>query len=937
MPAQSPSPCAPAARPPGQCWRPWLGWLRWLGWAGLWLCALLWLASASQATPMRPPAAALASAPDAHTPAISPGALPDPAAPSPWDAALAESGIGLGVLESVTLTPERTLVLKGWAVSAQPNAFITLAHVWLGEQPLYTGRLGLLYPRPDVARATGHPEWLHVGFELPIALPALWPERLPSGPATLRVHIQRGDGAQFALRGDPGVFQLDLPPANAPAPAARWLLALALLAPLLALALPSGIRSARLLPPARQRALFGGSLLLSLALLVAGGWTGSSLALLLQHAPVTHDMRPYLGVAQTARTDEWLVVTPLAISQTTQPEPMAAINPLHGLHGQNMNVVGMTGAPVANLAALAKPATWGFFFLDLRRALAWDWWLPYFLCLGALWLLLQRWLGTPWRWAAVLAATYTFSPYSVSFSGWPAYLTGFAVVGLLAADRLWLRRSHAAHAPHAASSATPLWAAAGWGLLLGWAAAGFVLVLYPGWQIALAYLLAPLALAWFWHSRQRRGWGSAQWLGLLCAALVAQALLGAWWLDGQAAIEAMRTSVYPGQRSTEVGGYADPWALAKGMGNFITMFQSSLWAIPSDSGSFLYVLLPLLAATLAMCLPAGQRVLHAHMHRPALLAALWAYVGFALLFMFVGLPAWLSEASLWARVPVIRLDAALGLAQTLLLAWWVGAQHRPDHLPSAALSNATLSGTASAAPWPLGLRALALASGLGLAAWLWWLHTRMLAPLQAWQTAGATALMVALAGLLGALLIGPRWRIAIALYALWTLAAALPFNPIGQAPTYVRVADALAPWLAPADASGPPARVAVVRENRWANALSAAGVAVLNTTFYEPPLRFWQQLDPGGAAARQYHRYQHLRILLAEPQELAAGAAFSIFAPTLDHVDLRIHAQRMDFSLLGVSHVLSNAADAAHLRQNPSLQLLTQEGDWHLFAVQPGG
>ena len=37
----------------------------------------------------------------------------------------------------------------------------------------------------------------------------------------------------------------------------------------------------------------------------------------------------------------------------------------------------LTGVPVAHASALAKPATWGFFAFDLRRALAWAW------CLGA--------------------------------------------------------------------------------------------------------------------------------------------------------------------------------------------------------------------------------------------------------------------------------------------------------------------------------------------------------------------------------------------------------------------------------------------------------------------------------------------------------------------------------------------------------------------------
>lgn len=75
-----------------------------------------------------------------------------------------------------------------------------------------------------------------------------------------------------------------------------------------------------------------------------------------------------------------------------------------------MLVVGMTGVPVAHISAVAKPATWGFFLFDLRQALAWYWWFPFF------WLPDRSVVGffalfdLNWKISAGLATSFAFAP-----------------------------------------------------------------------------------------------------------------------------------------------------------------------------------------------------------------------------------------------------------------------------------------------------------------------------------------------------------------------------------------------------------------------------------------------------------------------------------------------------------------------------------------------
>lgn len=825
---------------------------------------------------------------------------------------------GQGVLESATVNPDRSISLLGWAVSNRPDVFVTYARVWLGDVLIYEGRLGYATYRTDVAQSLGNPLWEISGFNLPINVP----DSVPAGEHRVHMEVMLGDQSRFVVQPLPGKDVVELPAAAAsPSMRAKALFWLAVALPLLAWLISpwrnsvSHANQAYLSHNAQQErrsspslVIFALACLASFMLLVTGGWTGSSLPRLLNHTPLLeHNASVWLGQAQDVRSDEWQVVTPLAISQSYSPSPFSNINPLHGQPGQNMNVVGMTGTPIANAAAIAKPATWGFFFFDLRRALAWDWWLPFFACFGALLALLQRWFSPAWKLNAVLAASVAFSGYSVSWSGWPAYATFFPLLAVLAGDSLLRARG---------------WLAAiAASVLLGWATAGFVFVLYPGWQIPLGYLMGFLALAAAWQFRHAYRYRTPQIVGIVLACAMAALLLAAWWLNASEAIRAVSNTIYPGQRSLDLGGYADPWHLSKGLTNAITLYSASQWSIASDSGNFIYVLAPLLCATVIVW--GIQRRID------AISLVLWAFIAFVCCYLFWGLPAWLARPSLWSMVPAFRLDVALGLAQTFLLAWlllqWQSIK---------AHAHSAFSSTNSSALRPAVLL-LNAAGALGAMYFVYSTATQfssMLAPLQAWLSPGLIGMIYAACAALAYLLITGRMQAAILLYGGWTLATALPFNPLGQAPSSIRTIEAVAQAMQ----EQPHGQVAVVGQKEWTNALTSAGVSVLNSTFYEPPLAFWAQLDPERAYVDQYNRYQHLDINLSEDTAALNPRHFSVGAPRMDRVELRLHPTQFDFNDLHVEFVVTNAAHTNALAANPSLQRIAgQPQSWSLFQVVP--
>ena len=809
--------------------------------------------------------------------------------------ALRAAEAGRGYVEQATLlSGQRQLLLAGWAAPERPNVFVTNLIVRIGGKTVYRGRMQR-YDRPDVADHTGRADWLWSGWRAQIALPA----GTPAGAQPLEVRMRLGDGAEFTLALPPALATVDVPAAPIPPARALALALLALGAPLAVLLAGGPIGRCALSRgrPWLAPGMFGGMTLLSFALLVAAGLTGSSIELALGQSAVTQsNARHWAGSLRPIRSDEWEVITPLAIAQLHHDPSLPKVNHNLGSDGANMMVIGMTGVPVADVSSLAKPATWGFFALDLKRALAWYWWFPFFGCFAALWVLLGRLFALDWRIAAALAATLAAAPYSVVFSGWPAYVAFFPVLALVLAD-VALRTRRVAVGLIC-------------GATLGVALAGYALVLYPAWQISLAWLLAPLGLAWFWRDRRSLHFGAAQWIALALALAVGALLLGSWWAGAHDAVRAIRGTVYPGQRSAEVGGDIDPWFLVKGLLSPVTMYSESGAMDPSDAGSFVFVLLPVAAAVLLAWLR-RRRI-------DGVAAALVGFVLLALAFMFIGFDARWARLTLWGSTTSYRMDLALGLAQVLLLGWLL----------------APARGLAPASRWNFCLAgAIALVAALH-AAWL----LRLVPPQIAASATPAFLLMscVALA-VCGWLLMAQRRAAFALLFCAWMLATALPFNPIGQAPSSV----ALAPELAGAglDVPGPDGRrgVAVIDERIWSMTLPAAGLPVINSVFYHPQQSLWRALDPGGQQRVLYNRYQRLLFTL---RSLAGEAAYRIESPRLDEVRVTFDPARFDFRLLGARFVLAPPRDRAALAANATLSRVdlpeSKAGEFVLFRVVGG-
>ena len=132
---------------------------------------------------------------------------------------------------------------------------------------------------------------------------------------------------------------------------------------------------------------------------------------------------------QAIRSDEWMVFTPMAIGQYNHNPQFPVINKNLGVAGQNMLVV-MGLIPINHITSIAKPITWGFYFFDLKRALAWQWWFPLFGALISLWWLLSILIPGRIFLAFTLSLLYCISPFSIAWSGWSQYIVFLPTIAL---------------------------------------------------------------------------------------------------------------------------------------------------------------------------------------------------------------------------------------------------------------------------------------------------------------------------------------------------------------------------------------------------------------------------------------------------------------------------------------------------------------------------
>lgn len=557
---------------------------------------------------------------------------------------------------------------------------------------------------------------------------------------------------------------------------------------------------------------------------------------------------------------------------------MPVLNRNLGLDGHNMLIIGMGGVPVKHISTLAKPATWGYFLLNFRQAQAWQWWLPVFGCLlalsGTLCIVLRC------HWATALTATGVFlaSAYTVAWSNWPAYTVMFP------AAAFWLL-----HAMLTTSNRVQRLACIP---ALGLSMAGFVLVLYPPWQVSVGYLFIAVTTGVFIRDDLWRRLDMSRSCALLAALAITTGVCFLWWQDARPAIAAIQASVYPGQR-VSVGGDTALWQFFKAfLGPHTLYYSQSELSNQSELSSYVY-LFPVALAILLRQWCKGTRP-------DAVGIVLAAFCLWVSVFQLSGIPAWLSQTTLWSRVPDYRSDLALGLSGIMLCTW---VALRTARSPEGGKWAFSVSAAFTFAVALIVMKSPAEAVG----------HPPL------WLMAGILAVTATLSVFMA------RGRVH-AFLGLWLAALTahtIFFNPWAMAPSRLNAVASFLPeqrWPEP---------VLSVATQVEAMNLAAAGVSVVNGVFYYAPKQLWERLDPQQQHLSITQRYQHLVFQAGEPPP---GTSYEISAPIEDMVRVSFDPSRFDFRLTGAKSII--APIGLDLSKNHSLRPLAARQSYAVYTVE---
>lgn len=314
------------------------------------------------------------------------------------------------------------------------------------------------------------------------------------------------------------------------------------------------------------------------SLLITLGISGSSISNIRSHVPgvLSMDERILIGRPQGARSDEWAVNTLLSIGQYKNKNPR--INPNLGPTPKDMSIVHDTGVPTNELSTFSKVNLWGFFVFDLRRALAWDWWIPVIVGLNGIWLLLNLLFPGQSIFNFSLALLLTLAPESVVWSNWPILHVGTASLAV----------SLAIIALKSRSILKSLTLAFLTGLLTAW----FVLQLYLPRLIPVA-LISVAAYAGYCISNHVKFFTKNNCVFIIYALLIASCLILDWYSRNYDGIAGMLNSSYPGHRRIYGGTELTDWPYNYARGwLFPITINKRIYANSCEAQSYIGLFIP---------------------------------------------------------------------------------------------------------------------------------------------------------------------------------------------------------------------------------------------------------------------------------------------------------------------------------------------------------
>ena len=280
-----------------------------------------------------------------------------------------------------------------------------------------------------------------------------------------------------------------------------------------------------------------------------------------------------MGDNRAIRSDEWMVQTTYYMAQAMSEDFYPLYNT--NIMDDGLNMILAYNSPVANLSIIGKPFNWGFLLLGKEYGLSWYWAFKTI----ALWLLafeLSMILTKKMKGRSILASFWiTFSP---AIQWWFMQHVGdtiFFTLGMIVAFYKYVENIK-----------DKKWKKLSFSLMFAFSAIGFALVIYPAFQVPLAYLILVFMAVIYFGMFKRPKLKKDDYIFVSMIILIIGIVLGQFLLTSMDAIKATLETVYPGKR-VSTGGGVELFRYSEFMINTYTPFRDINYLNNCEVSSFI--------------------------------------------------------------------------------------------------------------------------------------------------------------------------------------------------------------------------------------------------------------------------------------------------------------------------------------------------------------
>jgi hypothetical protein len=564
-----------------------------------------------------------------------------------------------------------------------------------------------------------------------------------------------------------------------------------------------------------------------------------------------------VGTPLPIRSDEWLVVTPFILSQKEHGFPTS--NEALG-YGHTPLAMGL---PTTSIISKVRPALWGYYFLDVERAFAWQWNFKIFPFLivsflflllftknnftisafGSIWL----YLSSSLQWWSINSDLFTWALLSV-----------ISLVYILYANKTKMIVLN--------------------GILLSLAAFSFAMYLYPPYQIPLAYFALALVIGFLVSRKAFKLLLNNKWVKLAVLAgtgIFLASLFYLFFTDCKDTIQRMTQTVYPGARNEHGGNFA---FLDMFKDNFAWFYDAEkyppIWGNICELSSWL-MLSPIASILLIYSWIKIKKI--DYLFIPLLAFHIMMYS-----FMLIGYPEWLAKITGLSNSQAARTFFVFGFSNVVFTILYLGKFRKTAETtgfrPRMAVVGAVIF-----------VVALLINYAVNRQAERWFTKQ---------QFYNATLLFASLNWLVVYFPERKLFQFGFYAFCFAVVSQNIFINPISKGFTSV-YENKYYKAIKEVDQKDPGQTWLVFGSMVVPDMLKAAGINCLNGVQFAPPLEKMRYIDPAGKYKEVYNRYAHI---IASPYKNSSDSV-DISLNTPDSYNIKIDPSSPRLKQMGIKYI----------------------------------